>query len=1320
MKSILHPKETKPIRWLLPTIALTCTLITVSAQESEEDQEVFELSPFEVDASQDMGYYASQSLAGGRLSTDIINTGSSIEVVTADFMDDIGANDIQELLQYTTNTEIGGNLGNFVGVGVDTAQGDVNDQASARNPDQTARVRGLARPDTTRDFFKTDIPFDQYNTERVDINRGSNSFLFGLGSPAGLINSQLARAQFNDRTKLRFRIGSGGERPSYRAELDVNREVIKDRLAVRVATMMNRTQYRQEPAYRDDNRIFGTVTWHPFDNKKNTTIRAHWESGDILSTPVITVLPQQALDTWIKNRTPINVDLNTRLWRHQFGPSEGDYTNSQDRMWGYNDYWPLGGFYARYENMDEWVADPDNVDPGEWLRSFVPMTNISGAGYALVFDGTTPGVSYVLQGQTGSISDLAIRWGGEKEGVNSPQWRNERLDDGTRRRVYVPREGGGDSWWSPTGRTNGNPSMRFYANARDELANPVGWFKQGFTDLDTFDFSKQTLSGHNDYWERDFYNYNVTLEQLFLDGKAGLEVAYDFQNTTREARTFFTNGAEIRLDINMTIPLPQTDASGNIIYPQYESDSLRPVVDENGYVVGGAMPNPNFGRPFVNSRRDQSRDRNDRTTLRATAFYKLDFEDMAGDDGWLKWLGSHTFSILGDKYLEEHEAFQSTLRSFSDDFRVGDHVADNSATSAVTAARQVGAIAYLGPPVQSYLGDSVWDPGTPLSLQQIVLQAANYNMQVEDGNSFPMTYWNKGSWPEGAVIGTDAQIDGDEYWATANLQPRWVPNEGVWIQRTEVESWAVNAQSFFLNRYLVINTGYREDFIDSWLNRLAPKIGEDGSPVITPDVFKPEDGDFEETIKGPSGSGTFGYGAVVHWPRNIIKIPESMDISFHYNFSENFIPDNSRRSINADREFVRLPSPQGESLDYGVTFQLFDRRLIVRLNWYENILVGADGSVGNIFNQNINKIFAAYNNMNTQKVYLDSSDGTVTGAFDGVINTNRLDPDRGSDLVFEEDGATPVWETDEFGDIVYNEDGDPVQLTTPETDASVIERLYPNWGNMLAAHQDLEALLFSGYYQIKADRQRVRSFPDGSLDDESINGLTDLEDIKSTGFEASITWNPTRNWRMRINVAQQETVRTNITPNLTRFIEQDWLPWVIEHGYLRWGGNPSQSIGSGTIISENVNENLLEYFTVKAQEGFPSDEVREWRVNMVTNYTFRDGPLDGFSIGGSARWQSAAAIGYPLILQEVLPGNEILIGDVTNPYMSEEEFSFDLSIGYSKRIKKVNWQIQLNLRNLQNIDSDETSVLIAQPDGSPARVRWDPPFQWQVTNTFRW
>ena len=170
----------------LSAVGIFCVAQIAWAQE----EEVFELSPFSIDASEDQGYYASQSMAGGRLATDIINTGTSIEVITKDFMDDIGANDIQELLQYTTGTEIGGVLGNFTGAQFNSAEGAVNTQQAQRNPDRNSRIRGLASPDDTRNFYLTNIPADQYNTERLDINRGSNSFLFGLGSPAGLINSQ--------------------------------------------------------------------------------------------------------------------------------------------------------------------------------------------------------------------------------------------------------------------------------------------------------------------------------------------------------------------------------------------------------------------------------------------------------------------------------------------------------------------------------------------------------------------------------------------------------------------------------------------------------------------------------------------------------------------------------------------------------------------------------------------------------------------------------------------------------------------------------------------------------------------------------------------------------------------------------------------------------------------------------------------------------------------------------------------------------------------------------------------------------------------------
>ena len=386
MKKTNKGRKATSGRVLLGLALLTGAQWTLAQDTGEGDNEqIFELSPFEVDASADMGYYASQSLAGGRLSTDIINTGTSIEVVTMDFMDDLGATDISELLQYTTSTEIGGELGNFVGFDLNVGLGELSTQDAQRNPDANARIRGLEKPDKSRNFFKTDIPFDSYNTERVDINRGTNSFLFGLGSPAGLINNDLARARFREASELRFRVGSGGDRPSFRAEIDLNRVLIKDRLAVRVAGMMNRTQYRQRPNFRDDNRIYGAVTWHPFDNNKMTTVRAHWESGDGIGSSVSTALPQQALDSWIKYRTPYNTDLNVRYWRHHDGPSSGDLTQNNGTRFDPGDVAAIqaaGGHWPIFDLDENGKVINYQGRPGTSTSS-----NIGSNGHLLFFDG---------------------------------------------------------------------------------------------------------------------------------------------------------------------------------------------------------------------------------------------------------------------------------------------------------------------------------------------------------------------------------------------------------------------------------------------------------------------------------------------------------------------------------------------------------------------------------------------------------------------------------------------------------------------------------------------------------------------------------------------------------------------------------------------------------------------------------------------------------------------------------------------------------------------------------------------------------------------
>lgn len=271
--------------WVPQSIAQSTTANTNAAA-----QPVVELSPFVVTEDTNQGYYASQTLAGGRTRQDIKDIGSSIQVITKEFMDDLGVTGVEELFQYTTGTEVGGILGNFTGAS-DGGDGETSTGGARRDPDGTSRVRGLAAPDRARNFFKTDIPFDAYNTDRVDINRGSNSFLFGLGSPAGLLNTGMAKARFRDNAELSTRIGSGGKNPSYRGSFSFDKVIIPRTVAVHAAFLMDRTQYRQEPTYKDDDRQYAAIAYRPFKNT-DTVVNVHYERGRIRGNAPDVLLPQ--------------------------------------------------------------------------------------------------------------------------------------------------------------------------------------------------------------------------------------------------------------------------------------------------------------------------------------------------------------------------------------------------------------------------------------------------------------------------------------------------------------------------------------------------------------------------------------------------------------------------------------------------------------------------------------------------------------------------------------------------------------------------------------------------------------------------------------------------------------------------------------------------------------------------------------------------------------------------------------------------------------------------------------------------------------------
>jgi outer membrane receptor for monomeric catechols len=268
--------------WAQQTPATATTL--------DDEEEVIVLSPFEVSAQDEGGYTAATTLAGNRLNTELRDIGNAVTVITAQFLTDIGATNNQSLLQYTVGTEVGNVGGNFAGTGDSAFLDESNRFAS---PNQNTRVRGLAEADNTRDYFLSDIPWDGYNVDRVDLQRGPNSILFGMGSPAGIINVGLKAASYRNSNEVGVLVDEHG---SLRLTADFNRVLLKDELAVRVMALREREEFQQKPAYEDDDRVMGSVRWEPkFLRRVRPEQLSRRASKTVISTATVPVTFLQSI-----------------------------------------------------------------------------------------------------------------------------------------------------------------------------------------------------------------------------------------------------------------------------------------------------------------------------------------------------------------------------------------------------------------------------------------------------------------------------------------------------------------------------------------------------------------------------------------------------------------------------------------------------------------------------------------------------------------------------------------------------------------------------------------------------------------------------------------------------------------------------------------------------------------------------------------------------------------------------------------------------------------------------------------------------------------
>ena len=224
------------------------------------DNEVVNLSPFVVSSEGDEGYRANNTLSGTRMNTNLIHTPASISVLTKEFLDDIGAENVLDMFKFAMSTEH-----------------ERNDPAGGVQQafDVRATIRGFTESVISRDYLPNMVEgrgilaSDRFNVDRADVSRGPNSILFGAGRPGGALNLTSKQAILNSRqNSVTLTAGNFAKK---RSEFDFALPLVKDKLALRANGVWEDREGWFEFEMQRQKGFALATTYQPF---KHTQIRA--------------------------------------------------------------------------------------------------------------------------------------------------------------------------------------------------------------------------------------------------------------------------------------------------------------------------------------------------------------------------------------------------------------------------------------------------------------------------------------------------------------------------------------------------------------------------------------------------------------------------------------------------------------------------------------------------------------------------------------------------------------------------------------------------------------------------------------------------------------------------------------------------------------------------------------------------------------------------------------------------------------------------------------------------------------------------------------
>jgi len=815
----------------------------------EPADEVVTLSPFEV-VSDTRGYYSANTMSGTRLNTKIEDLASSITVVTPEQMSDFAMLDINDIFLYTANTE---GTGTYTDVTVDR-NGQVTDNSQG-NPTGANRVRGIAAANISYGNFEMmgRTPIDPLIVDGVEVSRGPNANVFGLGNPSGTVNQVPAAANFwKTRLSTQLRADSDG---GWRATFDVNQVISPNKLAVRVNGGRQHEDWQRKPTGFETKRLNAMVKFRPFEN---TTITASYLYYYGYGNRPNNTTPRDYVSAWVNAGKP--------AW----DPVSQTYTlNGQTYGMNATGTGVVAGSTTPITS-DDYLPAFFSRDGGAFQRSniFVDRTGITYWTAPTSTVGDVPGAS----GSNGTI----------------------RLMGPSASTVFGS---------SVAGRFDDQPLFTTTPTVSSQ---------------ELYDWTKINLSSIDRMADRTD-TYLAQIDQIIYSTP---------RDTLAASAAFFREDAERY----RRTPASNSGTSG-------QTGQLW--VDVNARNLDGTV-NPNFGRTYIGviePRTSLSPARYD--TYRAQLAYKL---DLTHEKGWVRWLGSHQVSGYYDyKYrISRQYSYRDVMTSSTG--WINSALANGSLSTGMARGNQSSITGgpQAGPNIMRgfyryYVGDS---------------NGSNVDYAPSDFSygSYPFVWGNTGSWHYDPIqLGQVATTDGTG--GTANLL-QIVKTPGAVIQ------------SHFLDDALVTTFGARKDVVYS-KNGATPQTlvtGVDGVSDNTTFDYSRIDR-WQQNWRYSSGRTTTG-GVVVRpfrdfpfltrWARSDTGVKSVLGdflrgLSFTYNRSNNFIP----APPAVDLLLNPLPNTTGDGKDMGVWINMFDGKLVVRVNRYENNQYNARNGDANTIAQRV-------------------------------------------------------------------------------------------------------------------------------------------------------------------------------------------------------------------------------------------------------------------------------------------------------------------------------------------------------------------------------